>query len=201
MKSNLSVDNYKGFVLGLDDVIYPEKDYLLQVYYLFAQFMEYNEQMDGNAIISWMKDSYEKDGPENLFELTAAKFGIPQTYLKNYGLLHQTARLPLKLMLFKKVLDFMQEVHAAGKPLFLLLQGDPVMQLNKVRQMEWHGLETYLKVYFSADTAHGTIPETLALIKADHGLQADELLCVVSENEVVDDNHQAEINFLPTSKL
>lgn len=31
-------------IFELDNVLYPEKDYLLQVYYLFAQFIEYSEQ-------------------------------------------------------------------------------------------------------------------------------------------------------------
>ena len=33
----------KAFVFELDNVLYPEKDYLLQVYYLFASFLEYSE--------------------------------------------------------------------------------------------------------------------------------------------------------------
>ena len=33
----------KAFIFELDNVLYPEKDYLLQVYYLFASFLEYTE--------------------------------------------------------------------------------------------------------------------------------------------------------------
>ena len=36
-------DRIKAFVFELDDVIYPEKDYLLQVYYLFSNFKTVNE--------------------------------------------------------------------------------------------------------------------------------------------------------------
>lgn len=199
MKEESSALNYNGYILGFDDVLYPEKDYLLQVYYLFAQFMEYNEQMDGNAIVPFMKDIYEKEGPADLFSKTAAKFGIPQTYLKNYALLHQTARLPLKLMLFDKMLSFMQEAQAAGKPIFLLLEGEPVAQLNKVRQMEWHGLDAYLKVYFTVDTVGGTLLESIDVITAEHQLSKADLLCLVKDETAY--AAIPELSFLSATKI
>lgn len=201
MEDQTLIADYKGFALQLDNVIYPEQDYLLQVYYLFAQFMEYNEQMDSNAIIDYMKERYRHSGAKAMFKLTSAKFGIPQTYLNNFELLHQTARLPLKLMLFQKVFDFMQKVRAAGKPLFLLLAGDPVMQLNKVRQVEWYGLENYLKIYFHVDTPNGTLLESLALIHAQHGLQPAEILCIVHQYPTKAFDGDEEINFLSVDKL
>ena len=38
-----------AFILELDNVLYPEKDYLFQVYYLFAAMLEYIEQLDAKA--------------------------------------------------------------------------------------------------------------------------------------------------------
>jgi len=37
----------KAFIFELDNVIYPEKDYLYQVYYIFASLLEYTENFDG----------------------------------------------------------------------------------------------------------------------------------------------------------
>jgi hypothetical protein len=33
----------KAFVFELDNVLYPEKDYFFQIYYLFANLLEYTE--------------------------------------------------------------------------------------------------------------------------------------------------------------
>ena len=46
MKYQEHINTKQAFVFGLDDVLYPVKDYQLQVYYLFAQFIEYGEQID-----------------------------------------------------------------------------------------------------------------------------------------------------------
>jgi len=176
MKYQEYINTKQAFVFGLDDVLYPVKDYQLQVYYLFAQFIEYGEQIDAQEIIRFMNDTYLSAGAEDIFAKTAAKFDLPQKYIINFDLLQQNARLPLKLLLFAPVLDFLKEIHAAGKPIFLWVEGDPVQQLNKIRQMEWNGLEKFLIVYFSAET--GTFQQTLDMIILKHNLKRKEVLVI-----------------------
>ena len=136
------------FVIGLDDEIYPQKDYLLQVYYLFTQFMEYSLQLDASAMLNFMTQQFHAKGTQGLFPATAEAFSIPASYEENFINLHSSARLPLKLLLFKEILEEMQAIVTERKTLVLLVEGNPTVQLNKIRQMEWNGLETYIKVYF-----------------------------------------------------
>ncbi|NMN35941.1 HAD hydrolase-like protein [Pedobacter riviphilus] len=135
-------------IFELDNVLFPEKDYLLQVYYLFAQFIEYTEQKNAQPIISFMQTEYENNGTDGLFEKTAEQFGIDEKYKYNFDLLHLNARLPLKLLLFKNMLEFMQELVVNRKQIFIVTAGNPEQQLNKIKQTEWNGLEQYLTVYF-----------------------------------------------------
>lgn len=187
MKYQDYINPRQAFIFGLDDVLYPVKDYQLQVYYLFAQFIEYGEQMNAQEIVQFMTDTYLKDGATDIFTKTASKFNLPQKYIINFDLLQQNAKLPLKLLLFAPVLDFLKEIHAAGKSIFLLVDGDPVQQLNKIRQMEWNGLEKFLIVYFSAET--GTFEQTLDMIILKHDLKKKEVLVIgkslcVSEDKI-----------------
>ncbi|PWS28538.1 haloacid dehalogenase [Pedobacter yonginense] len=135
-------------IFELDDVLFPEKDYLLQVYYLFAQFIEYSEQKSAQAILDFMRLEYESNGAEQLFEKTAIQFDLADSYKHNFDLLHQNARLPLKLLLFKNMLAFMQELVVDRKKIFIVTAGNPIQQLNKIKQTEWNGLEKYLTVFF-----------------------------------------------------
>ncbi|MBB5637493.1 FMN phosphatase YigB (HAD superfamily) [Pedobacter cryoconitis] len=176
MKYQEYINTKQAFIFGLDDVLYPVKDYQLQVYYLFAQFIEYGEQIDAQEVILFMNETYLAEGTVDIFAKTAAKFELPQKYVINFDLLQQKAKLPLKLLLFAPVLDFLKEVHAAGKPIFLLVEGDPVQQLNKIRQIEWNGLEKFLTVYFSAET--GTFQQTLEMIITKHDLKRKEVLVI-----------------------
>lgn len=201
MKYQEYINKNEAFIFGLDEVLYPEKDYLLQVYYLFAQFIEYGEQIEGQGIIDFMKATYEKDGSADLFNKTAVQFGLPEKYQLNYDLLLQNAKLPLKLLLFAPVLDFLQEVKAAGKSIFLLVEGDPAQQLNKIRQIEWNGLEKDLIVYFSAESITGTLDETLGNILLKHELNSEKTLLIGVDKKDKNIADSRQINFLSTAKL
>ncbi|TKC06605.1 haloacid dehalogenase [Pedobacter polaris] len=165
-----------AFILGFDNVLYPEKDYLLQVYYLFAEFITYTELMDSAQIIAFMQNEFTLNGSENIFEKTAAKFNIPLKYKDNFLLLHQNARLPLKLLLYQQMLGLLQELVVERKEIYLLIDGDPAEQLNKIKQMEWHGLEKYLKVYFSAE--FGSSKKSIEFIIKEHNLNIKKSLLV-----------------------
>lgn len=191
----------KAFIFGLDDVLYPEKDYLLQVYYLFAEFIEYSEQINAKAIIAFMQTEYSHHGNVNIFEKTAAKFNIPEQYKSNFELLHENARLPLKLLLFQNVLSFLQEIVIERKEIYLLITGGPLIQLNKIKQLEWHGLGPYLKVYFSEEIEPKLSKMSISFIMEQHNLTKEDILYIgntVQEGEAASD---AGVSFLFVTKL
>ncbi|WP_443946552.1 HAD family hydrolase [Pedobacter sp. AW1-32] len=161
----------------LDDVLFPEKDYLLQVYYLFAQFIEYSEQLNAQQLLDFMRTEYEQNGPDSVFSKTAAQFNIPQKYVENFDRLHQNARLPLKLLLFQKILDFLQSLVVDRKKIILLTDADPEMQLNKIRQTEWNGLEKYLQVFFTREL-NLTKPEVIQNLLSTNSLTVNDALLV-----------------------
>lgn len=168
----------QAFVFELDDVLYPQKDYLLQVYYLFAQFIEYAEQISADKILKAMQQTYDATGSENIFEKTASQFDIPLKYKVNFDMLFASARLPLKLLMFKEMLSLLQEITVERKQIFIFTNGDPMMQLNKIKQMEWHGLESYLTVYFAAESAFKPSTEGIQLILDKHGLEKEDVLMI-----------------------
>jgi FMN phosphatase YigB (HAD superfamily) len=172
------IEKKKAFVFGLDNVIYPEKDYLLQVYYLFSEFIAYSEQIDATQIIAFMNAEYSANGVIQLFKKTANQFNIPEKYEENFLTLHHTARLPLKLLLYKDVLSFMQKIVAQEKQLFLLVDGNPLQQINKIKQMEWNGLGNYLKVYFTEEFQAKPSTEALDFLLNEHQLQKEDVLLI-----------------------
>ena len=195
------IENNEAFIFELDDVLYPEKDYLLQVYYLFAQFIEYTEQQDASSIIQFMQETYRKEGTTDLFSKTARQFNLPEKYQSNFDLLHLTARLPLKLLLFAPVLKFIQQILAAGKPLFLLAGGDPLKQLNKIRQLEWNGAEQHLVVYFTEEIAKGSTDDAIDIIINKHGLNPSKTAFINNSEMEMKKAFSSGINSLPIGKL
>src|SRR3954467_4319836 len=100
----------KAFIFELDNVLYPEKDYLYQVYYLFANLLEYTELNNATKTTDLMVNTYIEKGEGEVFNELVAKLNVDEKYRKNLEILQLTARLPLKLLLYKNMLNFMQEV-------------------------------------------------------------------------------------------
>lgn len=174
----------KAFIFELDNVIYPEKDYLLQVYYLFANFIEFAETFpSGKDLTDFLKMAYEHHGAQGLFDRAKEAFGLEEKYRENFNKLHYTARLPLKLLIFDKILTFLQEIIVDRKQLFLVTNGDPEVQLNKVRQIEWNGLENYLTVYFAQEIKPKPQTDTLEYILNQHQLHRKDIV-IIGESEI-----------------
>ncbi|WP_436833162.1 hypothetical protein [Parapedobacter sp. DT-150] len=168
----------KAVIFGLDGVLFPKRDYLLQVYYLFANLLEYTETVPpAGDLTAFFKMAYEHHGEAGLFERAADAFGIDRKYSEQFERLHLTAQLPLKLLLYKPMLELMQTLHREEKLLLILTDGNPTMQLNKLRQVEWNGLDKVMKVYFREELLKKQL-EPLDFLLADNRLTAQDVLYI-----------------------
>ncbi len=174
----------QAFIFELDNVLYPEKDYLLQVYYLFANLIEYTELYDAKAMLGLMTSTYETEGKDFVFDRIQEKFKIDEKYRQNLNSLMLTAKLPLKLLLYKNMLELLQEIVVDRKRIFILTNGNPEQQLNKLKQTEWHGLEQYLTCYFADEILPKPEPDAIHFILKEHNLQRRDIVMI--ENSEAD---------------
>ncbi len=173
------IDSRKNaFVFELDNVIYPEKDFLFQVYYLFASLLEYTDLIDAKTVTDFMVSTYIAGGKEFVFNETKQKFGLDEKYRVNFQHLLLTAKLPLKLLVYKNVLDLMQEIVVDRKQLFIVTNGNPAQQLNKIKQVEWNGLEPYLTCYFADEVMPKPEPDVMDRLIKEHNLQRRDMILI-----------------------
>jgi phosphoglycolate phosphatase-like HAD superfamily hydrolase len=168
----------EAFIFELDDVLFPEKDYLLQVYYLFGSFIEYTELIDQKEATSAMVDTYLSEGKEIVFDRLKDKFKIDEKYRSNFNHLNITAKLPLKLLLYQSMLSLLQDIVIDRKKIFILTNGIPEQQLNKIKQTDWQGLEPYLTCYFANEIAPKPETDSIDLLIKDHNLQRRNILMI-----------------------
>lgn len=167
-----------AFIFELDNVLYPEKDYLYQVYYLFTAMLEYTELVDAKQATDLMVDTYINESSEVVFDRLKEKMGVAEKYRHNLNHLLITAKLPLKLLLYKNMLTLLQDIVVDRKKVFIVTNGNPHQQLNKIKQMEWHGLENYLMAYFAEETMAKPEPDSIHLLMKDHNLLRRDLVMI-----------------------
>lgn len=168
----------KAFIFELDDVLYPEKDYLFQIFYLFASMLEYTELLDAKVLISLMTKTYAQQGQRHVFNEVQQKFKLDEKYRAGFEHLMDTARLPLKLLLYKDMLTLLQDIVVDRKQLFIVTNGRPKRQLNKLSQTEWHHLDPYLTCYFAEELMPKPEPDILHLLMRERNLQRRDLLMI-----------------------
>ena len=179
------IDKRKNaFIFELDDVLYPQKDYLYQVYYLFANLLEYTELVDAKQTTNLMTATYVSEGEQFVFDRVAEKFPIADKYKANFENLLMTAKLPLKLLLYQNILTLLQEIVIDRKKLFIVTNGNVEQQVNKIKQVEWHGLEKYLICYFAEETTPKPEPDVIHLLMKEHDLQRRDIMMI--ENSETD---------------
>ncbi len=179
------IDSRKqAFIFELDDVLYPEKDYLLQVYYLFAGLLEYTTLIDAKQTTDLMVNTYITEGKEFVFDRLKEKLNIDEKHRSNLKHLMVTAKLPLKLLLYQNMLNLLQDIVVDRKKIFIVTNGDPAKQLNKIKQTEWHGLEQYLIVYFTDESKPKPDTDAIDKLIKDHNLQRRDIVMI--ENAEID---------------
>jgi phosphoglycolate phosphatase-like HAD superfamily hydrolase len=106
------------------------------------------------------------------------KYSLHEKYRQNFRHLNINAKLPLKLLLDEGLLTFMQDIVVDRKKIFILTNGNPEQQLNKIKQTEWHGLEPYLTCYFADEIAPKPETDSLDLLIKNHNLQRRNILMI-----------------------
>jgi len=167
-----------AFIFELDDVLYPAKDYWYQVYYLFASFLEYTETIDAKEATNSMTGTYLAEGKEQVFDNLKKKLNLDEKYRANFNHLSNTAKLPLKLLLFQSILKLLQEIVMDRKKIFIVTNGNPEQQLNKIKQVEWNGLEPYLTCYFANELVPKPETDCVDLLIKDHNLQRRNVVMI-----------------------
>jgi|SRR6185503_2848304 len=173
-----------AFIFELDNVLYPEKDYLYQVYYLFSALLEYTEFIDAKVATDTLIDAYNKEGKDFAFDRLKEKFNLSERFRYSLNNLLLTAKLPLKLLIYQNMLNLLQEIVIDRKKVFIVTNGNPVQQLNKIKQTEWHGLEEYLTCYFAEETIPKPEPDVVDLLIKDYNLRRRDVVMI--ENSEID---------------
>ncbi len=172
------IEQKKAFVFDLDNTLYPEKDYLYQVYYMVGQFIEYQETFDHQIITKYLINEFETNGRAHIFDKLIEQFNLKEEYVDNCIRLLRTARLPLKLLLFKEAEWMLNELVDNQKPIFILTNGSTDQQVNKVTQIEWKGLQKHIKCYYANEIVPKPAPDGLLKIMEDNKLEPKDLVFI-----------------------
>lgn len=168
---------------------------------MIGQFIEYQETFDHDKITKFLIDEFEQNGRKNLFNKLIERFGLSDEYMENFLRLMRTGRLPLRLMLYKEIEILLNELVDLDKKIFILTNGNPEQQYNKIIQIDWNGLQKYIKCYFANEIKPKPAPDTLLKIIEEHELNKEEIIFIGDSVEDEECAKSAGVEFCYLSKL
>lgn len=179
-----SLEDKRAVIFGLDNVLYPAKDYYLQVFYMFGQFIEFLEARPvASAITEDLKALYLSSDTLPALDDLSSKYNLTTDYADKLDRLYHQVQLPLKLELYPAVLQILRQLIDKNIMLLVLATGDPFLQLNKLKQMEWHGMDKCLRVYFADELKFKNL-DPVAFIFEDNNLRADEVAWIEHSDKI-----------------
>lgn len=142
-------DNYSVFIFDLDNTLYCENDYLFAAYHQVAKNIQKNYKIPESIISDFLKQSFLEYGRQNLFKRLLEHFELPDYKLDSFLTELRTVEISPKIKLNKDTLNNLNDLVRKNKKIFVLTNGNLIQQQNKIKNIDWKGLESNIKFYFA----------------------------------------------------
>lgn len=141
-KSISDLCNFSLFIFDLDNTIYNEEDYLFQAYSAICdRFAGMAHRYDKNSLFSLMMKIYRKEGRDNLFDKFLSRTGIGEGYLEECLKILRTFSPEKQIEIYPKSEKILRFLIEKGKKVYVLTNGNPAQQKNKIKNLLWNGLD------------------------------------------------------------
>jgi HAD superfamily hydrolase (TIGR01549 family) len=142
--------NFSLYVFDLDNTIYKEEDYLFEAYKNIAatiamKFPSQNEEV----LFLTLRKLYESEGRTRLFNKFLAPFDPDQHFLQHCLHILRSFRPERKYDIFPAIKPILSELVIRKKTVYILTNGNPEQQRNKINNIRWEGLDRSIGFLFA----------------------------------------------------
>ncbi len=170
-KSISDLLDYSLFIFDLDNTIYNEEDYLFQGYKVICDRYSGKEPgQDKKSLFDLMIKIYYQEGRDKLFDRFLETTGSDKSYIDLFLKILRTFKPEKPILINKTVLEFLHLLAEKKKNIFVLTNGNPQQQRNKIRHIEWQGLDKYISFIFAEEIARKPSPAGVSHILKTSGI-------------------------------
>ncbi len=141
----INFNRYKNIIFDLDNTIYDETIYLFHAYEEIAKQIGKDFKIKPSKIYDFLKITFEKTGRTDLFGHMIREFSLTESCLFKSLTILRTVKVPKQLEIYPLVLQLIFDCVDSSKKLFVITNGNPHQQRNKIKQINWHGIDTHIQ--------------------------------------------------------
>jgi HAD superfamily hydrolase (TIGR01549 family) len=166
--------NYDIILFDLDDTLYPEIAYLQATFHAIGQFFEKKHALNALEIEGFLTTTFTEQGRKNLFNqcfnhfetIKKTKKGkntegvlLENIFVETCLNILRTVEIREKIHFYPFVYEVVPELAKQGKQIFIITNGNALQQKNKVKHLEWKGLDASITVVFANEFAPKPSPK------------------------------------------
>lgn len=178
-RSISDLNNFSLFIFDLDNTIYNEEDYLFQAYSAICdRFAVMTPGHDKKMLFSLMMKIYRQEGRDKLFDKFLARTGIGESYLAECLKILRTFNPEKQIELFSKSEKILRFLIEKDKKIYVLTNGNPGQQKNKIRNLLWNGLDEKIIFILANEIEPKPSPEGIRHIQKLTGTKKDKTVFI-----------------------
>jgi putative hydrolase of the HAD superfamily len=189
---------YSAYLFDLDNTLYNESDYLFPAYRQIADMISKRTEGNVDEITQFLIDQFSTSGREKLFDLLFSRFNITDVSVDECLHVLRNAN-PGKLELYTIAYDTLIKLKNNGKILAVITNGNVEQQKNKVRCIDWKGLDKCIEFIFANATEKKPSPATINYFLGKHSVLASDVLFVGDGKEDEKAANAAGVDFMFTN--
>jgi phosphoglycolate phosphatase-like HAD superfamily hydrolase len=171
--------NFSLYIFDLDNTIYKEEDYLFQAYKaIAARFAEIIPDQSKNELFRILKDIYLKEGREKLFDKFLKMVSLDNSYLPDCLKILRSFVPEKPLEINKEVKKVLTYLKGQKKSVFILTNGNIVQQKNKIKHIQWDGLDKQIGFVFANEIEPKPSPAGVFHILEITGIQVEKTIFI-----------------------
>jgi phosphoglycolate phosphatase-like HAD superfamily hydrolase len=165
----LNFQNYDTIIFDLDGTLYPEINYLTPAFKAISEAFEAKYAVNALEIEQFLIRTFEKEGRSMLFNKCFNHFLKTENdaendenteggYFYDMPIAHyldilRTVKIAQKIALFPYVYRLIPQLVAEKKQIFVLTNGNPKQQRNKIAHLDWQNLDKHITFVFANEFA------------------------------------------------
>lgn len=142
---------YRFFLLDLDNTLYAEEDYLFPAYKSIARHLAEKQSQSADAMQGFLINTFKTRGRSLLFDALCDEFDIPAELISDMLLILRTNKPERKISLYPEMQRLLSALHENRKQVFVVTNGNPRQQKNKVRCIEWNEMDADMDFVYAAE--------------------------------------------------
>ena len=186
----MNFQHYDTIIFDLDDTLYPEIEYLTPAFKAISEVIEAKYAVNALEINRFLIKTFEKEGRSMLFNKCFNHFLKIENETENgrgnegenevengqntegvyfedmpistYLQILRTVKISQKIALFPYAYRLIPQLLAEKKQLFVLTNGNPQQQRNKIAHLDWQNLDAQMTFVFANEFAPKPSPRVFS---------------------------------------